>query len=79
MQVSCRTLFTPDTGFMSATPAASSSLQAALSYCVKQVRSYDYHHLHLPPAMRKAAFTFRAFNVETAKAMDVLKLILLQD
>ena len=61
---------------MSATPAASSSLQAALSYCVKQVRSYDYHHylclLHLPPAMRKAAFTFRAFNVETAKAMDVV-------
>jgi NADH dehydrogenase [ubiquinone] 1 alpha subcomplex assembly factor 6 len=51
-------------------------LQAALSYCVRQVRAYDYHHylclLHLPPPMRKAAFTFRAFNVETAKAMDVV-------
>lgn len=52
-----------------------SNIQAALSYCVQQVRSYDYHHyiclLHLPPTMRKAAFTLRAFNVETAKAMDV--------
>ncbi|GJN29957.1 hypothetical protein PR202_gb18225 [Eleusine coracana subsp. coracana] len=61
---------------MSGTSAASGGLQAALSYCVRQVRSYDYHHylclLHLPPAMRKAAFTFRAFNVETAKAMDVV-------
>lgn len=61
---------------MIGTPAASSSLQAALSYCVRQVRAYDYHHylclLHLPSAMRKAAFTFRAFNVETAKAMDVV-------
>jgi NADH dehydrogenase [ubiquinone] 1 alpha subcomplex assembly factor 6 len=57
---------------MSGTPVASGGLQA---YCVRQVRSYDYHHylclLHLPPAMRKAAFTIRAFNVETAKAMDV--------
>lgn len=61
---------------MSGTPAASGSLRAALSYCVQQVRSYDYHSylclLHLPPDMRKAAFTFRAFNVETAKAMDVV-------
>jgi NADH dehydrogenase [ubiquinone] 1 alpha subcomplex assembly factor 6 len=58
------------------TPAASSSLRAALSYCVRQVRAYDYHHylclLHLAPAMRKAAFTFRAFNIETARAMDVV-------
>lgn len=58
------------------TPAASSSLRTALSYCVRQVRAYDYHHylclLHLAPAMRKAAFTFRAFNIETARAMDVV-------
>lgn len=58
------------------TPAASSSLRAALSYCVRQVRAYDYHHylclLHLAPAVRKAAFTFRAFNIETARAMDVV-------
>ncbi|KAG5228509.1 Peptidase C13, legumain [Salix suchowensis] len=41
----------------------------------KQVRSYDYHHylclLELPPNIRKAAFALRAFNVETARAMDV--------
>lgn len=58
------------------TPAASSSLRTALSYCVRQVRAYDYHHylclLHLAPAVRKAAFTFRAFNIETARAMDVV-------
>lgn len=61
---------------MSGGPAASGGLRAALSYCVQQVRSYDYHNylclLHLPPSMRRAAFTFRAFNVETAKAMDVV-------
>ncbi|XP_010269555.1 PREDICTED: NADH dehydrogenase (ubiquinone) complex I, assembly factor 6 [Nelumbo nucifera] len=55
--------------------STSSGLGAAFSYCVQQVRSYDYHHyfclLHLPPDMRKAAFALRAFNVETAKAMDV--------
>lgn len=55
--------------------SASSSLRAALSYCVQQVRSYDYHHylclLELPPSMRKAAFALRALNVETARAMDV--------
>ena len=54
---------------------ASGSLRAAFSYCVQQVRSYDYHHylclLELPPAMRKAAFALRALNVETARAMDV--------
>ncbi|EXB54446.1 UPF0551 protein C8orf38 [Morus notabilis] len=53
----------------------SSSLQAAFSYCAQQVRSYDYHHylclLELPPNMRKAAFAIRAFNIETARAMDV--------
>lgn len=53
----------------------SSSLKSALSYCVQQVRSYDYHNylclLELPPEMRRAAFALRAFNVETAKAMDV--------
>ncbi|XP_061357880.1 uncharacterized protein LOC133302146 [Gastrolobium bilobum] len=55
--------------------SASSNLRAALSYCVQQVRSYDYHHylclLELPPSMRKAAFVLRALNVETARAMDV--------
>ncbi|KAJ6308282.1 hypothetical protein OIU76_017959 [Salix suchowensis] len=54
---------------------ASSSLRTAFSYCVQQVRSYDYHHylclLELPPNIRKAAFALRAFNVETARAMDV--------
>lgn len=54
---------------------ASNNLRAAFSYCVQQVRSYDYHHylclLQLPSEMRKAAFALRAFNVETAKAMDV--------
>ncbi|XP_074268506.1 uncharacterized protein LOC141591909 [Silene latifolia] len=53
----------------------SSSLKSAFSYCVQQVRSYDYHNylclLELPPGMRKAAFALRAFNVETARAMDV--------
>ncbi|GAB2256000.1 hypothetical protein Droror1_Dr00009778 [Drosera rotundifolia] len=53
----------------------SSSLRSAFSYCVQQVRNYDYHHylclLELPPKMRRAAFALRAFNVETAKAMDV--------
>lgn len=55
--------------------SASGGLRVALSYCVQQVRNYDYHHylclLELPPNMRKAAFALRAFNVETARAMDV--------
>ncbi|VFR01953.1 unnamed protein product [Cuscuta campestris] len=55
--------------------SSSGSLRAALSYCVQQVRNYDYHHylclLELPPTMRKAAFALRAFNVETSRAMDV--------
>ncbi|XAR52019.1 15-cis-phytoene synthase [Bertholletia excelsa] len=55
--------------------SASGGLRAALSYCVQQVRNYDYHHylclLELPLEMRKAAFALRAFNVETARAMDV--------
>ncbi|KAI9157433.1 hypothetical protein LWI28_022503 [Acer negundo] len=54
---------------------ASSSLRAAFSHCVQQVRNYDYHHylclLELPPKMRKAAFALRAFNVETSRAMDI--------
>ncbi|EPS61905.1 hypothetical protein M569_12890, partial [Genlisea aurea] len=54
---------------------SSSSLRAAFSYCVQQVRGYDYHHylclLELPLNMRKPAFALRAFNVETARAMDV--------
>lgn len=55
--------------------SSSSGLRTAFSYCVQQVRNYDYHHylclLELPPNMRKAAFALRAFNVETARAMDV--------
>lgn len=60
---------------MSGAASTSGGLRAAFSYCVQQVRNYDYHHylclLELPQDMRKAAFAFRAFNVETAKAMDV--------
>ncbi|KAK8914187.1 hypothetical protein KSP39_PZI024499 [Platanthera zijinensis] len=59
---------------MNAAPTSSSSIRAAFSYCAQQVHRYDYHHylclLHLPPPMRKAAFAFRAFNVEIARAMD---------
>uniref|UniRef100_A0A5B7CCT4 NADH dehydrogenase (Ubiquinone) complex I, assembly factor 6 n=1 Tax=Davidia involucrata TaxID=16924 RepID=A0A5B7CCT4_DAVIN len=55
--------------------SVSSGIRAAFSYCVQQVRQYDYHHylclLELPPNMRKAAFALRAFNVEIARAMDV--------
>ncbi|CAI9771530.1 unnamed protein product [Fraxinus pennsylvanica] len=55
--------------------STSSGLRTAFSYCVQQVRNYDYHHylclLELPPNMRKAAFALRAFNVETSRAMDV--------
>lgn len=60
---------------MSNSSAHSKSIRAAFSHCVQQVRSYDYHHylclLQLLPDMRKAAFVLRAFNVETARAMDV--------
>ncbi|XP_071731552.1 uncharacterized protein [Rutidosis leptorrhynchoides] len=53
----------------------SSSLKAAFSHCVQQVRNYDYHHylclLELPATMRRAGFALRAFNVETSRAMDV--------
>ena len=56
------------------TTSHSAGARAALSYCVQQVRSHDYHHylclLHLPPLVRRAAFAFHAFNIETAKAMD---------
>ncbi|KAL6979702.1 hypothetical protein U1Q18_021358 [Sarracenia purpurea var. burkii] len=59
---------------MSGAPA-SGGIRSAFSYCVQQVRNYDYHHylclLELPPNMRKPAFALRAFNVETARAMDV--------
>lgn len=52
----------------------SSSLRTAFSYCVQQVRSYDYENylclLHLPTSLRKAAFALRAFNVETARVRD---------
>ncbi|KAK6947617.1 Peptidase C13, legumain [Dillenia turbinata] len=55
--------------------STSASLRSAFSYCVQEVRNYDYHHylclLELPTNMRKAAFALRAFNVETARAMDV--------
>ncbi|KAM7462760.1 hypothetical protein LguiA_030881 [Lonicera macranthoides] len=55
--------------------STSTGIRSALSYCVQQVRNYDYHHylclLCLPPNMRKAAFALRAFNVETSRAMDI--------
>lgn len=55
--------------------STSSGLRSAFSYCVEQVRNYDYHHylclLELPTNMRRAGFALRAFNVETARAMDV--------
>lgn len=55
--------------------STNSGVRASFSYCVQQVRDYDYHHylclLELPPPMRKAAFALRAFNVETARVMDV--------
>lgn len=55
--------------------SSSSGVRAAFSYCVQQVRNYDYHHylclLELPLNMRRSAFALRAFNVETARAMDV--------
>lgn len=64
----------PYLGWMSGA-SSSGGLRSAFSYCVQQVRNYDYHHylclLELPPDMRRAAFALRAFNVETARAMDV--------
>nr|POF11899.1 nadh dehydrogenase (ubiquinone) complex i, assembly factor 6 [Quercus suber] len=55
--------------------SVSCSIWSAFSYCVQQACSYDYHHylclLELPPPMRKVAFALHAFNVETARAMDV--------
>lgn len=60
---------------MSGGASTTGGLRAAFSYCVQQVRNYDYHHylclLELPQDIRKAAFAFRAFNIETARAMDV--------
>ncbi|EYU34367.1 hypothetical protein MIMGU_mgv1a026722mg [Erythranthe guttata] len=55
--------------------STSNGARSAFSYCVQQVRNYDYHHylclLELPQNMRKSAFAIRAFNVETSRAMDV--------
>lgn len=66
---------TNPSGYSMKGASASSTIQAAFSYCVQQVRNYDYHHylcnIELPPNMRKAAFAIRAFNVETARAMDI--------
>ncbi|KAL2635446.1 hypothetical protein R1flu_006925 [Riccia fluitans] len=56
---------------------ASTTARQAFSYCVHQVRKYDYANylclLHLPPEVRKAAFVLRAFNVETAKVGDSVR------
>jgi NADH dehydrogenase [ubiquinone] 1 alpha subcomplex assembly factor 6 len=53
----------------------SKSLKAAFSYCAQQVRTYDYHHylclLHLPHATCRAAFTLRAFSIESSQARDL--------
>ncbi|KAG6553222.1 hypothetical protein Mapa_004956 [Marchantia paleacea] len=52
----------------------SAAARQAFSYCVQQVRRYDYSNylclLHLPPEVRRAAFAIRAFNVETARVGD---------
>ncbi|KAJ6838439.1 NADH dehydrogenase (ubiquinone) complex I, assembly factor 6 [Iris pallida] len=60
---------------MNGVSTSNNSIRSAFSYCVQQVRKYDYHHylclLHLSPSMRKAAFALRSFNVEIARAMDV--------
>ncbi|CAM6096183.1 unnamed protein product [Calypogeia fissa] len=61
----------------SSSGAGSIQLRPAFSYCVQQVRKYDYEHylplLHLPASIRRAAFAIRAFNVETAKAGDTAR------
>ncbi|KAJ7558011.1 hypothetical protein O6H91_04G021300 [Diphasiastrum complanatum] len=50
------------------------SLRNAFSYCVQQVRTYDYENylclLQLPEKLRTAAFAIRAFNVEIAKVKE---------
>ncbi|KAK9984600.1 hypothetical protein SO802_034125, partial [Lithocarpus litseifolius] len=55
--------------------SVSCSIWSAFSYRVQQAHSYDYHHylclLELPPPVRKIDFALHAFNVETARAMDV--------
>ena len=64
-----------NSGYSMKGASASSTIHAAFSYCVQQVRNYDYQHylclLELPPNMRKPAFALRAFNVETSRAMDI--------
>lgn len=54
--------------------AAAGGLRNALSYCVQQVRTYDYEHyltsIHLPVGLRTAAFALRAFNVEIARILE---------
>lgn len=54
--------------------AAPAGIRNAFSYCVQQVRAYDYVHyltsLHLPVGLRTSAFVLRAFNVETARILE---------
>ncbi|MCO5580379.1 hypothetical protein L7F22_034246 [Adiantum nelumboides] len=54
--------------------SVSVALRGALSYCVQQVQVHDYVHyltlLHLPAGLRTAAFTLRAFNVETGRILE---------
>eukprot|EP00250_Pteridium_aquilinum_P014530 c22046_g1_i1 orf=225-1112(+) len=54
--------------------SAPAGLRSALSYCVQQVQAHDYVHyltsLHLPVGLRTAAFTLRAFNVETGRILE---------
>lgn len=54
--------------------SASGGLRSALSYCVQQVQAHDYVHyltlLSLPVGLRTAAFTLRAFNVETGRILE---------
>ena len=54
--------------------SANSGIRNALSYCVHEVHKHDYVHyltsLHLPVGVRTAAFTLRAFNVETSRILE---------
>ncbi|KAK9845392.1 hypothetical protein WJX81_005412 [Elliptochloris bilobata] len=57
--------------------AAVDKNRTALSYCVNQVRTYDYENfvwlIQLPKETRAAIMALRAFNIETALVADSVK------
>jgi hypothetical protein len=57
--------------------SAFSNLRSALSYCVQQVRSYEYQHyiyLHeLPLSMQNATITICSFNGAAITAANALE------